>query len=150
HHSRPDRRRPGRRHPFGGDDHRPRPRGRRLRLPDGARDGVLPDLARPRPAPAAHRPRKDGVLIMSTATPATSADTAAPAASAAAAPPVTRSTPTRRRRRGKVGRERVNWPATVLLMLGSLTVLVPLFVTLNMSLKTTAQAVDGNAFSLPA
>ncbi|HJG53149.1 MAG TPA: carbohydrate ABC transporter permease, partial [Brachybacterium faecium] len=75
--------------------------------------------------------------------------TATPAASAAAVPPATPSTPARRRRRGKVGRERVNWPATVLLLLGSLTVLVPLFVTVNMSLKTTAQAVDGKAFSLP-
>src|SRR5699024_11508630 len=111
---------------------------------------ALPERARPRPAPGPQRPRRGGVRIRSSATPATSADTAAPAASAAAAPPVTRSTPTRRRRRGKVGRERVNRPATVLLMLGSLTVLVPLFVTLNMSLKTTAQAVDGNAFSLPA
>ncbi|MCS6711960.1 carbohydrate ABC transporter permease [Brachybacterium sp. EF45031] len=53
-------------------------------------------------------------------------------------------------RRGRVGRERANWPLTILLALGSLTVLVPLFVTVNMSLKTTSQAVDGNAFSLPA
>src|SRR5699024_10224853 len=103
-----------------------------------------------RPTSVTLSPRQDGFPSSPTATPATSADTASPAASAASAPPVTRSTPTRRRRRGKVGRERVNWPATVLLMLGSLTVLVPLFVTLNKSLKTTAQAVDGNAFSLPA
>ena len=34
--------------------------------------------------------------------------------------------------------------------MGSLAVLVPLFVTVNMSLKTTAQAVDGNAFSIPS
>lgn len=54
------------------------------------------------------------------------------------------------RRRGKVGRDRINVPATVLLLIGSLAVLVPLFVTVNMSLKTTQQAVDGNAFSLPA
>ena len=52
--------------------------------------------------------------------------------------------------RGKVGQERTNWPVTVLLLLGSLTILVPLFVTVNMSLKTTGQAVDGNAFSLPS
>ena len=56
----------------------------------------------------------------------------------------------KRRRRGKVGRDRINWPATTLLVLGTLTVLVPLFVTINMSLKTTGQAVDGNAFSLPS
>jgi len=74
---------------------------------------------------------------MSTATPAAT-DTSVP-----------RTAPPTRRRRGKVGRNRTNWPATVLLMLGALTVLVPLFVTVNMSLKTTEQAVDGNAFSLP-
>ena len=55
-----------------------------------------------------------------------------------------------RRRRGKVGRDRINWPVTILLLLGTLTVLIPLFVTVNMSLKTTGQAVDGNAFSLPS
>lgn len=55
-----------------------------------------------------------------------------------------------RRRRGKVGRDRTNWPVTILLLLGTLTVLVPLFVTINMSLKTTGQAVDGNAFALPS
>jgi hypothetical protein len=49
-----------------------------------------------------------------------------------------------------VGRDRINVPVTVLLVLGTLAVLVPLFVTVNMSLKTTAQAVDGNAFSLPS
>ncbi|MGO1896021.1 MAG: carbohydrate ABC transporter permease [Brachybacterium sp.] len=76
---------------------------------------------------------------MSTATPA------APAAPASSAP----TTQPARRRRGAVGRDRVNWPVTVLLMIGSLAVLVPLFVTVNMSLKTTEQAVDGNAFSLP-
>lgn len=58
--------------------------------------------------------------------------------------------PAPRRRRGKVGTDRTNWPATILLILGTVTVLVPLFVTINMSLKTTGQAVDGNAFSLPA
>src|SRR5699024_2712408 len=57
--------------------------------------------------------------------------------------------PPARRRRGAVGRDRTNWTATVLLMVASLAVLVPLFVTVNMSLKTTGQAVDGNAFSLP-
>ncbi|HEX7352417.1 carbohydrate ABC transporter permease [Brachybacterium sp.] len=80
---------------------------------------------------------------MSTSTPAASAAPSPATPSPAAAPP------RRRRRRGSVGRDRVNWPATVLLMVGSLAVLVPLFVTVNMSLKTTEQAVDGNAFGLP-
>lgn len=66
--------------------------------------------------------------------------TAAPSASTASSAPS----------RGRVGRERTHWTATVLLLLGVLTVLVPLYVTVTMSLKTTGQAVDGNAFSLPA
>ncbi|WP_203230808.1 carbohydrate ABC transporter permease [Agromyces humi] len=55
-----------------------------------------------------------------------------------------------RRRKGRVGQERANWSTTILLVLASLTVLVPLYVTISMSLKSTSQAVDGNAFSLPA
>ncbi|PSS44759.1 ABC transporter permease [Arthrobacter woluwensis] len=50
----------------------------------------------------------------------------------------------------RVRMERVNWPATVLLLLCAVTVLLPLYVTLSMAFKTGAQAVDGNAFSLPA
>ena len=46
--------------------------------------------------------------------------------------------------------ERVNWSTTIILILCAVTVLLPLYVTLSMSLKTTEQAVDGNAFSLPA
>jgi raffinose/stachyose/melibiose transport system permease protein len=38
----------------------------------------------------------------------------------------------------------------IILFLCSLTVLLPLYVTITMSLKSTSQAVDGNAFSLPA
>ncbi|SHI55360.1 carbohydrate ABC transporter membrane protein 2, CUT1 family (TC 3.A.1.1.-) [Tessaracoccus bendigoensis DSM 12906] len=52
-------------------------------------------------------------------------------------------------KRGKVGQERTNWPATILLLFASLTVLVPLYVTVSMAFKTTQQAVDGNAFTLP-
>lgn len=52
--------------------------------------------------------------------------------------------------RGRVGQERVNWSTTVILILCAVTVLLPLYVTISMSLKTSAQAVDGNAFSLPA
>lgn len=48
------------------------------------------------------------------------------------------------------GDRRWNWPVTILLAVCSLSVLVPLYVTLTMAFKTTKQAVDGNAFSLPA
>ncbi|MCD1267891.1 ABC transporter permease subunit [Microbacterium sp. MEC084] len=53
-------------------------------------------------------------------------------------------------RRGRIGQESVNWPATIILLVCALTVLLPLYVTVTMSLKTGGQAVDGNAFSLPA
>ena len=43
-----------------------------------------------------------------------------------------------------------SWTTTVLLALCSLTVLIPLYVTVAMAFKTTEQAVDGSAFSLPA
>lgn len=68
------------------------------------------------------------------------------------AQPTTRgvTTDVARRRKGRVGQERTNWSTTILLILASLTVLVPLYVTISMSLKSTSQAVDGNAFSLPA
>ncbi|MGB3732975.1 carbohydrate ABC transporter permease [Microbacterium sp.] len=46
--------------------------------------------------------------------------------------------------------ERVNWSGTILLILCAVTVLLPLYVTISMAFKTTGQAVDGNAFSLPA
>ncbi len=58
-----------------------------------------------------------------------------------------RSTPSGRR--AKVGPERTNWTATILLGLAALSVVVPLYVTVTMALKTNQQAVDGNAFSLP-
>lgn len=54
------------------------------------------------------------------------------------------------RRRGRIGQERTNWPVTILLILGSVTVLVPLYVTVSMAFKTTEQSTDLNAFSLPA
>ena len=46
--------------------------------------------------------------------------------------------------------ERVNWSGTIILILCAVTVLLPLYVTISMAFKTTEQAVDGNAFSLPA
>lgn len=53
-------------------------------------------------------------------------------------------------RRGRVGQERTNWTVTVLLIAGTATVLVPLYVTVAMAFKTTRQATDLNAFSFPA
>lgn len=44
---------------------------------------------------------------------------------------------------------RWNKSGTIILILCTVTVLVPLYVTVAMAFKTTTQAVDGNAFSLP-
>ncbi|PJJ70769.1 raffinose/stachyose/melibiose transport system permease protein [Diaminobutyricimonas aerilata] len=55
--------------------------------------------------------------------------------------------------RGAARRRRLggtNWPLTILLLLATLTVLAPLYVTLSMAFKTSEQAVDGEAFALPA
>jgi raffinose/stachyose/melibiose transport system permease protein len=46
--------------------------------------------------------------------------------------------------------DRTNRPLTIVLALASLTVLAPLYVTVSMAFKTSEQAVDGNAFALPA
>jgi raffinose/stachyose/melibiose transport system permease protein len=57
----------------------------------------------------------------------------------------------RRAGRRRVGRgDRKNLPLTIVLVLCAVTVVVPLYVTLTTAFKTQAQAVDGNAFSLPA
>ncbi|MEV0950448.1 carbohydrate ABC transporter permease [Promicromonospora sp. NPDC050249] len=61
--------------------------------------------------------------------------------------------PHARRRPRAVAAGRVNrtsWPLTILLGLATLTVFVPLYVTLSMAFKSSAQSADGNAFSLPA
>jgi raffinose/stachyose/melibiose transport system permease protein len=55
-----------------------------------------------------------------------------------------------RRAGGRFAMERVNWSGTIILILCAVTVLLPLYVTVMMAFKTTEQAVDGNAFSLPA
>jgi raffinose/stachyose/melibiose transport system permease protein len=52
--------------------------------------------------------------------------------------------------RNRFRMERVNWPGTIILILCAVTVLIPLYVTLTTAFKTQGQAVDGNAFSLPA
>lgn len=56
----------------------------------------------------------------------------------------------RPRRDRNSGRDRANWSTTIILLLCAVSVLLPLYVTLSMAFKTTGQAVDGNAFSLPA
>ena len=53
-------------------------------------------------------------------------------------------------RRGRIGQEKTNWTVTVLLLLAAVTVLVPLYVTVTMALKTAQQSTDLNAFSLPS
>ncbi|MBP3976753.1 carbohydrate ABC transporter permease [Microbacterium sp. BLY] len=53
-------------------------------------------------------------------------------------------------RRKRQRMERVNWSGTIILILCTATILIPLYVTISMAFKTTGQAVDGNAFSLPA
>ena len=57
---------------------------------------------------------------------------------------------TGKRRRGRVGMEKISWSTTIILMLCAVTVLLPLYVTITMAFKTTGQAVDGQAFSWPA
>lgn len=52
------------------------------------------------------------------------------------------------RLRGTDGKSR--WSLTILLLLCAVTVIIPLYVTISMAFKTQSQAVDGNAFSLPA
>jgi len=54
------------------------------------------------------------------------------------------------RRRLRASRPRWNTSGTILLAVCTVTVLLPLYVTVSMAFKTTGQAVDGNAFSLPA
>ncbi|MFC0672674.1 carbohydrate ABC transporter permease [Brachybacterium hainanense] len=44
---------------------------------------------------------------------------------------------------------RTRWSTTVILLLCAVTVVLPLYVTVAMAFKTSGQAVDGNAFSLP-
>ena len=56
----------------------------------------------------------------------------------------------RKANRGRSAMERVSWSNTIVLALCTITVLIPLYVTLSMAFKTQSQAVDGNAFSLPS
>jgi raffinose/stachyose/melibiose transport system permease protein len=60
-----------------------------------------------------------------------------------------KSIDTRPTRRRKPRGEEVNWPLTLFLLVASLIVLVPLYFTVAMSLKTSQDAVSGNGFSFP-
>jgi raffinose/stachyose/melibiose transport system permease protein len=53
--------------------------------------------------------------------------------------------------KGRVPREgyKVSWPPTIALLVASLTVLVPLYFTVSMSLKSTQEAVSGSGFAWP-
>ncbi|GAA1177056.1 carbohydrate ABC transporter permease [Nesterenkonia xinjiangensis] len=58
--------------------------------------------------------------------------------------------PTRRSRPLIRPRRKFNLPLTILLVVCTLTVLVPFFVTVSMAFKTGSQAVQGQAFTLPS
>ncbi len=49
----------------------------------------------------------------------------------------------------KIKKDRYSFSKTIILILCTITVLLPMYVTIAMAFKTTNQAVDGNAFSLP-
>ena len=46
--------------------------------------------------------------------------------------------------------DRVSWTSTILLVVGTLTVLIPLYFAITMSLKTDAQAAAGSGFDWPS
>ena len=60
--------------------------------------------------------------------------------------------PVRPRRRflGTGGEDRPSWGTTLVLVLCTLAVIVPLYATVTMAFKTTEQSVDGQVFSLPS
>ncbi len=66
-----------------------------------------------------------------------------------AAPPADVAADRGDRRRPRVKPERISWSTTIILLLCAVTVLLPLYVTVSMAFKSSEQAVDGNAFSLP-
>ncbi|MBB3039472.1 carbohydrate ABC transporter permease [Hoyosella altamirensis] len=55
--------------------------------------------------------------------------------------------PRRKRRRTA---NRVSWPITLLMLAASLTILIPLYFTIAMALKTPRQAITGSGFELPS
>ena len=60
--------------------------------------------------------------------------------------------PSRRRRRltGRGGEEHPNRPGTVVLLLCSVAVFLPLYATVSMAFKTTQQSVNSRVFELPS
>ncbi|PWH07232.1 ABC transporter permease [Brachybacterium endophyticum] len=86
--------------------------------------------------------------MSTTATPTTPAAAGTPSSSTS--PGTTGRGPRSPRRRTGRAAVRTNWPVTIVLLVCSLSVLVPLLISINMALKTSGQAVDGQAFSLPA
>ena len=46
--------------------------------------------------------------------------------------------------------QRFNWTATILLLVGALTVIVPLYFAVIMALKTDQQAASGSGFDWPS
>ncbi|MFT4044546.1 MAG: carbohydrate ABC transporter permease [Gordonia sp. (in: high G+C Gram-positive bacteria)] len=61
-----------------------------------------------------------------------------------------RPAPPRRRRRFNVTWRGINWPVTVLMLAASLTILVPLYFTVVMALKTPAQVGVGTGLEWPS
>ena len=72
------------------------------------------------------------------------------AAQEVAAIPAT-TTPRRRRRErdGEEDTRKVNWWATALIAVCSLTILIPLYLAVAVALKTPAQLASGTGFELP-
>ena len=66
-----------------------------------------------------------------------------PIVSRAGVAPASKNLGGRRRGRGR-------WSTTIILLLCTVTVLIPLYVTVVTAFKTTSQAVSGNVFALPA
>jgi len=65
---------------------------------------------------------------------------------------VSAAAPARGARRGREPREsyRVNWTTTILLAVAGLTVVIPLYFAIAMSLKTNAEAASGTGLGWPA
>lgn len=58
--------------------------------------------------------------------------------------------PRGRRQPLKMRGQRVNWTATILLLAGALTIIVPLYFAVIMALKTDQQAASGSGFDWPS
>jgi raffinose/stachyose/melibiose transport system permease protein len=74
------------------------------------------------------------------------AKTATTIASTTGSPTAGQPSAPRKIRRG----DKVNWTSTILLVVGTLTILIPLYFAITMSLKTDAQAAAGSGFDWPS